>query len=176
MPGNQGWTDEESFDWDKVSDAPPPPLANGLYRGRIVKAEARPTTKEPKPSVNIEFSVESLITADGELALDKPRKLFDTLVFSKDAAFRIKQLSKATNVNPPASSGFEPVKDFAAALVGVGVVFRTRLNTFNGKTNARVEVYVPEDKIAEALAGKDFSAAAAGDAESDAPKRRARKG
>lgn len=164
--GNQGWTDDKEFNWDDVSDAPPPPLEDGVYRATIVKADAEPTAKGI-PSASLQLSVTA--THSGEAI--KNRKMFDKVVLDPDsgALFRVKQLCRATGVTPPARNNLDAVTDFANELVGHEVWIKTRQEEFpkgSGKKNARVDMYVSDDKLAEVLGGGGSAAA------EEAPRRR----
>jgi hypothetical protein len=150
MASNQGWTSEESFDWDAVSTEPPPPLEVGIYKAIVVKAEPSPT-KDNKPSLKIELSV---IETFGAGPLESPRKMFDNVTFVKEAAFRVKQLATAAGVTPPPTSKFADVEAFAQALVESNCVYlRSKRDTYQGKTNAKVDRYLSEAQAGEAANG-----------------------
>lgn len=168
MSGTKGWASEEAIDWDKVSEDPPAPLEDGGYMAVIAKAEAK-QTKDDKPALGIELHVTQPYGGEpGSLN----RKVFDTVTFTAEAAFRAKQLATATGVTPPRSTGFDAINDFAQALVGCTVWIKTRRNTFQGKTNAKVDVYVPEAKLEQVMAG----APAVAGSEAASPAARAKRG
>ena len=147
---NSGWTSEESFDWDNVSTEPPPPLEVGIYKAIIVKAEPSPT-KEGKPALRLELQVTEIF---GGGPLEPPRKMFDNVTFVKEAAFRIKQLAASAGVVPPATSKFADVEVFAAALCDAPCVYlRSKRDTYQGKTNAKVDRYLTEAQAGEAANG-----------------------
>jgi hypothetical protein len=155
----QGWTQSEDLDWQNTPDGPPPPLENGIYRAVIAKAEAEPT-KDGKPAVSLQLTVTAKHGSDEKLS----RKMFDKLVLTKDAAFRAKQCGKACEVELPANSGYDAVSEFAAALVGCEVWIKTKQEPYAGKINARVELYVSEEKLQEVLSGASGSESASGEA------------
>jgi hypothetical protein len=163
MAGNTGWTSAESVNWDDVSTEAPPPLADAIYKGVFAKAEPRPT-KEGKPSISLELSVTNVFGGDD---LASPRKLFDNVMCSAAAAFRVKQLAASANVAPPANFGLDEVTAFCERLVDAApVAFRTKQSTYQGKTNAKVDRYFTEEQAKEAA-----SAGESGGGESEAPKR-----
>lgn len=147
MAGNTGWTSNEAVNWDDVSTEAPPPIADGLYRAVFVKAEPRPT-REGKPAINLELSVLGLF---GGADLASPRKMFDNVMCSAAAAFRIKQLSAATNVAPPSSFGLDPITEYCNGLVEAPpFIFRSKQSEYKGKTNAKVDRYLTEAQANEA--------------------------
>jgi hypothetical protein len=151
---NAGWTSADSVNWDEVSTEAPPPLADNLYEGLIAKAEPRPT-KDNKPAISIELSASKVF---GGEELERARKVFDNLTLTKEAAFRVKQLAAAANVEPPKNFGIDAVTAFCDALVeSEKVIFRTRLNTYKGKTNAKVVQYHTEESAKKDAAGGEQS-------------------
>lgn len=147
MAQNQGWTSQESVNWDDVSTEAPPPLPVGIYKALITKAEPSPT-KEQKPAVKLELSVDE---AYGGAGVDPKRKMFDNVTLTKEAAFRVKQLAAAAGVAPPASFGFADVEAFCAALCDAGPVWlRSKQSTYEGKTNHKVDRYLTEAQAGEA--------------------------
>lgn len=156
---NVGWTTAEAVNWDEVSTEAPPPIADGLWKGVFAKAEPRPT-KDGKPAINLELSV---INAFGGADLPSPRKLFDNVMCSAAAAFRVKQLAAAAGVNPPKSFGLDDITEFCNALVEAPpVCFRSKQSEYKGKTNAKVDRYFTEAQATEEQAkGEQPSADAA---------------
>jgi hypothetical protein len=165
--GNQGWTDDKEFNWDDVGDAPPPPPADDIYRATIIKAEGEPTAKGI-PSVALQLQLTS--THAGAAVKGK---IYDKLVMDPEsgALFRVKQASKAAGVALPKRNNLEAVSEFANELVGHEVWIKTRQEEFpkgSGKKNARVDMYVSDDKLAEVLGGGGGGEGAA----PEAPRRR----
>jgi hypothetical protein len=156
--GNQGWTSAESVNWDDISTEAPPPLADDMYVGLVAKAEPRPT-KEGKPAISVELSATGIF---GGSDLDRPRKVFDNVNLSKENAFRVKQLAAAAGVEPPKNFGIDAVNEFCNALCESDrVIFRTRQQTYKGKTNAKVDRYHTEDSAkADKASGEQSSDAA----------------
>lgn len=157
MAGNIGWTSAEAVNWDDVSTEAPPPLADGVYRGVFVKAAPR-DTKGGKPAISLELSVQGLYGGE-ELA--SPRKMFDNLMCSREAAFRIKGLAAAANVACPKSLGLDDVTEFCTSLIEAPpVIFKTKQSTYEGKTNAKVFAYLTAEKArAEGSQGEQASEA-----------------
>ncbi len=157
MSGNQkGWTANDEMNWDEISDAPPPPLEDGIYRASIAKAEAEPTGKGD-PAISLQLVALHAHGSDAKLN----RKLYDKLVVTKDAAFRTKQVIKATGATPPKTNGSDALSEFASELVGCEVWVRTKQQTFQGKVNAKVDMYIADDKLEAVLKGDDGSGGSA---------------
>jgi hypothetical protein len=153
MTGTKGWTKEETFDWDNTSTEPPPPLEDGTYRARVVAAMPE-LTQKGDPCIKIELQVYEALTKDGASELNPPRKMFDTLVLSKGAAFRVKQICRSAKVDPPASSRRDVVEEFCGRLVeSESVALRSRRESYKGKMNARCDRYLGDDQIQASIDG-----------------------
>lgn len=164
---NIGWTDQTVVNWDDVSTEPPPPLAVGIYRAVVAKAAPGQTKKGDKNQISLELAV------DGEFGGDEfpARKMFDNLLLTPEAAFKIKQIAASAGVSPPANFGVDAVTEFCNALVDSnGVILRSRLSTYNGKENHGVDRYLNEEQAKEAKAALSGGGADAGGGE--APARR----
>jgi hypothetical protein len=165
MAGNTGWTSEESVNWNDVSTEPPPPLEDGIYRAIVVKAEPKPLGKENKPGIAIQLQVEEQF---GGGAIEPKRKLFDNVMMSAAAAFKVKQLATAANIEPPASFKFADVEAFCNALVDSNALLvRTKRETYtppggSPRTNAKVDRYLTEQQLSDAGAEADAAAADGG--------------
>jgi hypothetical protein len=171
---NQGWTQNDSFDnWDEVSTEAPKPLDPALYHGEIVSAEAA-QTGTGKPAVKLEVSAKGLFQGDD---LPSERKLFDTVVITREAAFKVKQLAQATGVEPPKSNAFEAVSELADSLVGQPVVFKTKIESYKkdgeNRTTHRIERYLTTDQAERVKAGANADTNAGDEA---APQQRTRRG
>lgn len=152
MAGNAGWASADAVNWDDVSTEAPPPLADDCYVGLIAKAEPRPT-KDGKPAISVELSANKIF---GGAELERARKVFDNVNLTKETAFRVKQLAAAAGVEPPKNFGIDAVTAFCDALVeSQQVIFRTRQNTYKGRTNAKIDRYHTEDSAkSEAASGE----------------------
>lgn len=120
----QGYTDEcEDIDFNAVDDSEfaIPPV--GFYAVELEKAEAKKTTTG-KPCSKLVLSIRSM--ADGSPA--KRGKLFDTVVLTQNAAFRVKNLASALHIDPPRSGKFDHnfnfCKDALAAAATNGLYVR----------------------------------------------------
>lgn len=161
MSDKKGWTTDEDLDMANQSTEPPPPLEDGIHGpATIVKAEPEATNKG-QPGAKIELSVTD--------ASGRKRKVYDKVVFTKEAAFRVKQLALAVGVEAPARSTYELVEEFCGAVTGQEVWLKTKRQTFENKVNAKVDMYLTAEKAATMAAGGEGGEAAA---EGARPKRR----
>lgn len=119
----QGWTGGEDFDWDEVPDGAPETPPEGLYTGKIIEAKAEETSND-NPAIKLTVELQAPF-GGGELGYVS-RKVRDTMVLTKDAAFRFKQLAVAAGTKPPRGSQFEAMNDFAEDLVGREVIIKTK--------------------------------------------------
>jgi hypothetical protein len=169
MTGTVGWTDQTQVNWDDVSTEPPPPLPVAIYKAVIAKAEPGQTKKGDKNVINLELAVDGEFGGD---ALSPARKMFDSLTLSPEAAFKIKQIAASANVQPPKNFGLDAVTEFCNALVdSSGVILRSKLDTYQGKTNHRVDRYFTEAQANEA---KGAAAGGSSAPSGEAPARRKR--
>lgn len=150
---NNGWTSEEAVNWNDVSTEPPPPLEDGIYRAIVVKAEPKPLGKENKPGIALQLQVEEQF---GGGAVEPKRKLFDNVMMSAAAAFKVKQLATAAGIEPPASFKFADVEAFCIALVdSSALLVRTKREEYpkgSGKVNAKADRYLTEQQLSDAQA------------------------
>lgn len=140
-----GWTGESTIDWSGISTEAPPPLEPGVYQAEVVKAEVR-TTKGGDPSINLRYRVFGRFGSDEKLK----RPIFDTLVFTIDGAFKAKQLAEVLGIQLPSTINNATLEDLCHELNGASPWMRTKLDTYEGKTNARIDVYLTEEQCAEA--------------------------
>lgn len=174
MSNNAGWTQSESFDnWDDVSTEAPAPLAPGMYVATIVKADSKPTAKQGLPSVNLELSVTDVFQGD---KLERPRKIFDNITVVKESQFRVKGMCQSADRPYPKGNGADYLPTWAADLVGATVIVKTKLETYNGKTNARVEKYHTQASAEKALGGGSAAEASEAEATNGAAPKRQRRG
>ena len=175
-----GWTQNDTFDnWDDVSTEAPKLLDPGFYCATIAKATGdKPTSKSNKPAVNLELSVTDIFQGD---KLPMPRKVFDNVVVTKEAAFRVKALCQSADVAPPKSNGADYLPGWATDLVGCNVIVQIKHETFKTrdgeqKTVARVGKYHTQASAEKALGGGETASAAEASAENGAAPKRARRG
>lgn len=165
---NQGWTQNDSFDnWDDVSTEAPKPPTPEIYAITVVKAEAK-ATGTGKPAVNLEISLTGIHNGGD---LPSPRKVYDLVTITKEAAFKVKQLAMAMGVAPPANNSYGAVCEFADNLVGQTAFAKTKLDTYKPKptpenpapearTNAKVDRYLTQeqaDKMRTGASGEGAS-------------------
>ncbi len=155
--GQVGWTQNDTFDnWDDVSTEAPKPVEPNIYTGEIVKAEAAQTQGKGLPAVKLEIMVKSVFQGDD---LPSARKLFDTVTITKEAAFKVKQLSQSANVTPPKSNAADYLPEWADGLVGQPVIVSTKLEKYTPKgsteqrESARIERYLTADQAEKKKAG-----------------------
>lgn len=93
-----GWvTNEKPQKWDEVSTDALQPLDPGVYKARFSSAKPAPTQKQQKPAVALELE----IFEDGAgQAIEPLRRTRDTLVLTRAAQWRQKQLCEALGLNP----------------------------------------------------------------------------
>lgn len=170
----KGWTTNEKFgDWDKVTTtvAPPDP---GLYRARFVSAEPQATKKAGLPALKL--SLELFEDGDGN-ALERKRRLGDTLVLTQEAAWRIKLVCQALDISMPEDNSLESAEEFCKELITAskdGVFVRVKHRTYTAKNGeeavaADVDRYLSDIEVSEE--GKTESASSSNGA---APARRPR--
>jgi hypothetical protein len=175
MAGNKGWTTETALDLSDVSDQPPGPVDVGVYCCTITKAEAEATSKGD-PAIKMDLHIERAYSGDPAAVDGRVRNLrFETISFKKDALFRLKQLCLALGVEPPRSTGYQVLCDWAADLVGKEVWVKTRLKARYDaaakkadpdKKDAAVDRYMTEATAADVAVGKaDGAESASGEAE-----------
>jgi hypothetical protein len=137
----EGWTDDDEFDWDEVSSQPPPQAETGLYAFKVVESKSDKTSGG-HPGVKLTIELTSKY-GGGEIGY-MSRKVRDTVALTKDAAFRVKQLAKATSVKPPPRNNSECMRDFAEALLGAEGLVHIRKSKGRGedaKEYANVGMY-----------------------------------
>ena len=152
MATKTGWTESTDLNWDDVSTEAPPPLAPGIYRAVIVEAKPRQTNKGD-PAINVKLAVG-----------DTKRTVYDTLVLSATALFKLKQMGQSAEVSLPANTGIEAIETFCGELTGCEVHVRTKIDTYTPpasegnpepapRVNAKVDRYFTEAQAAEAQSG-----------------------
>lgn len=161
----KGWSGGKSIDWDAVDTEAPKPLAVGVYKAKITKAEPRETSKGD-PGASLQFKVFEAYDSDEELN----RKCFDNLTFTQDGAFRAKMICEALDIDPPATSSFEDVSGFCEELEGCEIWVHLIHNTYQGRTSNRIIQYIAESDLKEYIAGLDDGDSA----EDDRPARKSR--
>lgn len=95
------WMSEEKFDYSQVTNSGPPPLEAGIYKCRVTKVDARESKgkngEAPKPFLSLTLEV----LEDGEgNKLKTSRRVFDNLFATKEALWKVKQVSEALGIEP----------------------------------------------------------------------------
>jgi hypothetical protein len=137
---NKPWDSETEIDWDSdVSDAPPPPLAPGLYGAKVVKADYR-VANSGNLCINLEMAIVRHFQGDD---LPAPKKTFKTLTFTKGSAFMAKGAARAAGCYDalPKKVSEETLRAFADRLLGADVIVKTRNAPHRtDKTRTNIEV------------------------------------
>lgn len=145
MAGYAGWSHSGKIDWDKVSTDAPKPLEPGVYLLEVAKAEPKETS-QGHPSVAMAYQATKTWGGDSV-----KRKVFDNFVLTQDGAFKIKQFAEAVDADPPESVEYGTVSDWAEEVVGTEVWAYLVQQTYQGKTNNRVDRYLHTDDVEEFL-------------------------
>ena len=169
-----GWTDEGELDLSGVGKGPPPPPEEGVYEAIIDEAMAAGTKPDAngksKPAFSLTLTLDRAFNnAEGSMK----RKIFDKIVLTQAAAFRLVQLCDAVEVPKLTKTAMSAVEEFCGDLVGKRVWIRLKHETnasYNsGKPTAKVGAYLTAAEAAIVASGGDPYADAA-----DAPVRRGR--
>ena len=154
---SKGWTDTpEEIDYGKVDDSEFQLPEPGFYAVDVEQLEPE-KTKNGKPSVKLVAKISK--GADGSKA--RRGKLFDTLVLTQEAAFRIKNLSSALHIDPPRSGAYDEVYNFclsalSAARSGLFVRVDHKPDVKDPSVmRARIGRYYDADEVAAAMARKE---------------------
>ena len=154
MNSQQGWVTDDEIDVDAVSKEPPPPLPAAVYKFEITKTEPQATQKEGHPAAQLELRAIEARDPTTDLGKFNGRLPYERIVFTKDAWWKVKQLSEAIGISGPTRNGkgstsFEAVSEFLDALVGQQVWAQTKLRpSKNGKVYAEIEKYLTEAEVA----------------------------
>lgn len=149
------WTDEGLEDlgsYDGIKDGPPPPLDDGIYELRIVKAVRGLTKEHKKPKADLEIKVLHAYGNDETLN----RKTYLTLVFTKETKFRLLNVARAAGIEPPTGKPTPDVVDaFCTELVQAGSVWGKLVQEPDNKGGRRsnVKFFLREEQIQSALNG-----------------------
>lgn len=151
---DENWTDDgQDLSYEGVNDGPPPPLEGGIYACRIVKAVAGDTNKEPKrPKLDLELKI---LHKYGEEDRKLGRKVFATLLFTQETAFRVLNAARAAGVDAPTKKSKESREAFGAELIAAGPVFckLKQDKDLKGNTVAKLDYFLREEQIQSALNG-----------------------
>ncbi len=152
----KGWALDDDLDIDNVSTKAPPPLDDGIYRFKVVSAEGELSQKgNPKASIALEvisrFGSDEPIDSNGK----RSKKVYDNSVtFTKDAAWKMKQLAIAAGIEPARRNNPEAVEAYCEALVGQEVIAEVVQNQSGARIFANVKSYYTEAEAQQVLAGE----------------------
>jgi hypothetical protein len=148
MAGYKGWAGGHEVDWKKIDSGSPTPLERGIYNAVVIKAEPQ-ETKNGKPALSIELQVESKYKDDsGEVR----RKLFDTFTMTAEGLFKTKQFCDATGIEPPATTSYGDVCEFAEDMINAEVYVLVGTRTWEGKARNRVEFFIADEEVEDVYA------------------------
>lgn len=111
-------------------------LPEGEYEVLISKAEPTTSKTSGAPMIKVELTVRGDVEQEGA-----KRKVFDNVVFSEKAMFKVHQIAGIAGVQAAAN-----IDDFASQLYGKSVRIKTKNEEYQGKTNAKVHYYM-ESKV-----------------------------
>jgi hypothetical protein len=111
---SQGWATKEKLDYSAISNGPAP-LEPGVYKAKILEANAQATKKNDPMLV---LSVQILEDKDGNKVSSR-FPVRDNFTFGK-GLFRVAQLCSALDVSPPEDTGFETIEEFGRAVLDAG--------------------------------------------------------
>lgn len=151
--GNEGWTGEaQSFNWDDVSDAPPPPVEDGIYKAKFVKAEARKTKgndkNPPTPAINLQVEFVAPFVG-GELG-NASKTAYHMFVMNPKTLWQLKGCCTRLNVNLPKSDSFDDLNSLGRDLIEAGeFIVRTKKEERGGKFYATIAAFLTEKEANE---------------------------
>jgi len=159
---SKGWTDTyNAIDFNKVDDSEFALPETGFYAVDLEKCEPKKTQKN-KPAIEVVLKITT--AADGSAA--RRGKLFDTVVLTQEAAFRVKNLSSALHIDPPRSGTYDEVYNYclsalSAARSGLFVRVDHKPDVKDPSTmRARVGRYYDADEVAAAMAKRESKTSA----------------
>jgi hypothetical protein len=138
---------QEEINWDDVPEDGPPPLRNYVYEGSVAKTEWR-KTKDGRPMLSLGINVTGEY---GGASFSRPRKVFDQIVISPES-FRAKQCAASAEVPLFTRITVAQLEEFGNALLNARVIFRSKQETYKGRTSAKVDRYLTEAQAPEAAA------------------------
>lgn len=107
------------------------PLPEAEYECIISKAEPTASKTSGAPMVKVELTVRKDVEQEGG-----GRKIFDNIVFSEKAMFKVHQIAGVAGVQEAHN-----IEDFASKLYGKAVRIKTKNEEYQGKTNPKVHFY-----------------------------------
>lgn len=176
MKAGTGWASNNKLDYSNVSTEEFTPLEPGIYKARITEAKPQPT-KEGNPMIKL--LVEVYEDANGD-SLPKPRKVFDNMVLTEKALFRVAILAEALDIARLDSDSFEAVEDYCGEIVSAakdGVFVRLTLEDYTARDGStrkanRVGRYLKHSEASESEGASPSNGASS----TGTPMRRPRRG
>lgn len=144
MAGYKGWSGGHDVNWDDVESGSPTPLERGVYSARVEKAECK-ETKDGQPTIEVVLEVNEKYDSDD----DVKRSVYDNFTMTEKALFKTKQFCEASDIEPPASTRYEDVSEFAEEIVDTEVWVLLGERTYEGRTRNRIEFYIHDDDVEE---------------------------
>ena len=151
MAQNQtGWATREALNYEGVSTEGPPPLDDGIYRVKIVEAEAT-TSKGGNPA--IKYVVEALSAYDGSSVAGHYPKAYATNAVTAKTLFQVLRISQALGIDPPADSGYDTLCDFAEQMLGKECYARINQREYQGRVSNNLDRLMDDAKAASEASG-----------------------
>lgn len=107
----------------------------GEYECLISKAEPTVSKTSGAPMVKVELTIRKDVEQEAG-----GRKVFDNIVFSEKAMFKVHQIAGVAGVQ-----NANNIEDFASQLYGKAVKIKTKNEEYQGKENAKVNYYMNSD-------------------------------
>ncbi len=122
------------------------PLPDGVYPAKITGAELTTAQSSGNPMIKLTLQISS-----GEYA---KRLVWDNLVWTQAAFWKIKNIAEATNIpsNQAADAGIEEVADELLNM-NVDILLESKTNS-NGKLQNVVKKYLPQEQTAPVVSNK----------------------
>ena len=152
----KGWTDKQAFDWSGVTTGAPPPAPDGLYLVRFTASEAEASASKKTPMVKLTLEIGE--DEAGNEPKGYSKRLFDNLVFTQAAAWKIKAVAEAAGVPLPLDNSTESAIEFGNSLLEAskdGIYVRVKQETYTAKSGeervrANVARYLTPDEVKQA--------------------------
>lgn len=170
----KGWTDNTKFDWSGVTKGAPPPASDGVY---LVKFDAAVAEASSNDTPMLKLGLEIIEDAKGVKPSGYSKRLFDNLVFTQNAAWKIMAVADAAGIDLPSDNSTQSAKEFGDKLMAAtkdGIYVRVKQREYQskeGEAKVRAEIsrYLTADE-----AKKELSGSANGSAGPSTPARRPR--
>lgn len=118
------------------------PLPIGEYEVIVTKAEVK-SSQAGNPMIALQLTVRDDVPQEGA-----KRKFFDNLVFTEAAMFKVHQFAGSVGIEDAAD-----INDFAQQAMYKPARVKNKHETYQGKTNDKVNVYLPPQEAYEGNGG-----------------------